>query len=223
MDLDILWQYAPILLRGFRTTILAWAFGTVFGMILGLGIALAQRYAAAPVRWILQIYIEVVRGTPFLVQLFVLYYGGPLVGLRLDALPAGLLGLTIYGSPYFAEIFRSGFGAVAPGQIEAGRVIGMSEPAIVRRILLPLGLVSAVPALVNFSIILTKETVILSVITVPELMYQVQRMSTETFRFVEANLVLALFFWGLVEVISRGGLLLEKRVTRHLLERPGHG
>ena len=107
---------------------------------------------------------------------------------------------------------------MALGQIEAARAIGMSEPAIVRRILMPLGLVSALPALVNFSIILTKETVILSIITVPELMYQVQRMSTETFRYLEANLVLALFFWGLVEVVSRVGRRLEATLTRHLIE-----
>lgn len=217
MDLGVLQQYGPMLLRGFGVTVACWLLGTVFAMALGLLIALIQRHAPRPVRWLIQIYIEVIRGTPFLVQLFVLYYGGPLVGLRLDALPAGLLGLTIYGSPYFAEIFRSGFRAVAPGQIEAARALGMTEAAIIRRILLPLGLVSALPALVNFSIILTKETVILSIITVPELMYQVSRMSTETFRYVEANLVLALFFWALVETISRLGRRFERRVTRHLL------
>lgn len=217
MDLGIFQQYGPMLLRGFAVTVFCWLVGTVLAMALGLVIALIQRYAPRPVRWLIQIYIEIIRGTPFLVQLFVLYYGGPLVGLRLDALPAGLLGLTIYGSPYFAEIFRSGFRAVAPGQIEAARAIGMAEPQIIRRILLPLGLVSALPALVNFSIILTKETVILSIITVPELMYQVSRMSTETFRFVEANLVLALFFWALVETISRLGRRFERRITRHLL------
>jgi polar amino acid transport system permease protein len=220
MDLQVLAQYGPILLRGFGVTIFCWLLGTVFGMALGLVIALAQRYGPRPLRWLLQVYIEVIRGTPFLVQLFVLYYGGPMIGLRLDALPAGLLGLTVYGSPYFAEIFRSGFRAVPEGQIEAARAIGMAEHAIVRRILLPLGLVSALPALVNFSIILTKETVILSIITVPELTYQVQRMSTETFRFLEANFVLALFFWGLVEAISRAGRRIEAGVTRHLTERP---
>ena len=218
MDFAIFEQYGPSLLRGFGVTILCWLLGTVFGMALGLVIALIQRYAPRWVGWIIQIYIEVIRGTPFLVQLFVLYYGGPLIGLRLDALPAGLLGLTIYGSPYFAEIFRSGFRAVPHGQIEAARAIGMAEPAIIRRILLPLGLVSSLPALVNFSIILTKETVILSIITVPELMYQVSRMSTETFRYLEANLVLALFFWALVETISRIGHRLEARVTKHLIE-----
>lgn len=219
MELSVFQDYGPMLLRGFGVTIFCWLAGTVLGMLLGLLVALAQRYGPRPLRWLLQVYIEVIRGTPFLVQLFVLYYGGPLIGLRLDALPAGLLGLTVYGSPYFAEIFRSGFNAVSIGQIEAARAIGMAEPSIVRRILLPLGLVSALPALVNFSIILTKETVILSIITVPELMYQVQRMSTETFRYLEANLVLALFFWGLVETISRAGRRLETRITRHLIER----
>jgi polar amino acid transport system permease protein len=219
MELSVLQQYWPILLSGFGFTILCWILGTVFSMVLGLMIALVQRYGPRPVTWLIQAYIEIIRGTPFLVQLFVLYYGGPLLGLRLDALPAGIIGLTIYGSPYFAEIFRSGFLAVPLGQIEAARAIGMSEPVIVSRILLPLGLVSALPALVNFSIILTKETVILSVITVPELMYQVQRMSTETFRYLEANLVLALFFWALVETISRIGRGLETRITKHLIER----
>ncbi len=219
MEWSILQQYWPILVNGFAVTVLCWALGTIFGMALGLVIALAQRYGPNPLGWLLQAYIEIIRGTPFLVQLFVLYYGGPLVGLRLDALPAGLVGLTVYGSPYFAEIFRSGFLAVPLGQLEAARAIGLSELSIVRRILLPLSLVSALPALVNFSIILTKETVILSIITVPELMYSVQRMSTETFRYIEANLVLALFFWGLVELISRVGRKLETRVTKHLIER----
>ena len=220
MDGSIFLTYGPMLLRGFGLTIICWLLGTIFSMALGLIIALIQRYAAAPIRWLLQIFIEIIRGTPFLVQLFVLYYGGPLIGLRLDALPAGLLGLTIYGSPYFAEIFRSAFRAVPHGQVEAARAIGIPEFAIVRRILLPVGLVSALPALVNFSIILTKETVILSIITVPELMYQTQRMSTETFRYLEANLALALFFWFFVEVISRIGRRFERRITHYLIERP---
>lgn len=219
LDFGIILEYWPLLLSGFGYTLLAWALGTLFSMVLGLMIALAQRYGPRPLYWALAAYIEIIRGTPFLVQLFVLYYGGPMVGLVLEPLPAGILGLSVYGSPYFAEIFRSGFRAVPIGQIEAARAIGMTEASIVRRILLPLGLVSALPALVNFSIILTKETVILSIITVPELMYQVQRMSTETFRYVEANLVLALFFWALVEAISNVGRWLEARITKHLVER----
>ncbi len=219
MDLSILLQYWPILLSGFGLTILCWLLGTVFSMALGLVISLMQRYGPRPLRWLIQVYIEIIRGTLFLVQLFVLYYGGPLLGLRLDALPAGILGLSVYGSPYFAEIFRAGYLAVPTGQLEAARAIGMSELTIVRRILMPLALVSALPSLVNFAIILTKETVILSIITVPELMYSVQRMSTETFRYLEANFILALFFWLLVETISRFGRRLETHITKHLIER----
>ena len=219
MDLSILTEYGPRLLSGFFVTVVCWLLGTAFGAALGLLIAVAQRHGGKLIRWILQGYIEIIRGTPFLVQLFLLYYAGPMFGLRLDPVPAGLVGLTIYGSPYFAEIFRAAFRAVPSGLIEAGRAIGMTETTIVRRILLPVGLVSALPALVNFSIILTKETVILSIITVPELMYQTQYMSTMTFRYLEANLALALFFWFFVEVISRMGRWLETRITRHLLER----
>lgn len=217
MDWDVITQYAPLLLKGFGVTILCWAVGAVAGAALGLMIALAERYGPRPLRWVIRAYIEVIRGTPFLVQLFILYYGMPFLGLRLDAVPAGLIGLTIYGSPYFAEIFRSGFNAVPVGQIEAARAIGMAEPVIVRRVILPVALVSALPALVNFAIILTKETVILSIVTVPELLYQVNRMGAETFAFLESTLALALGFWLLVEVISRAGRRLETRITRHLI------
>jgi len=90
---------------------------------------------------------------------------------------------------------------------------------IVRRVMVPVMMVSALPALVNFAIILTKETVILSMITVPEIMFQTQTMMSETFAFVEPILILALFFWGFVEVISRLGRRLERRFTHYLLER----
>lgn len=217
MDWAVIAQYGPLLLKGFGVTILCWAVGAIAGAALGLVIALAERYGPRGLRALIRVYIEVIRGTPFLVQLFILYYGMPFLGLRLDAVPAGLIGLTIYGSPYFAEIFRSGFNAVPVGQIEAARAIGMAEGVIVRRVILPVALVSALPALVNFAIILTKETVILSIVTVPELLYQVNRMGAETFAFLESTLALALGFWLLVEVISRAGRRLEARITRHLI------
>ena len=84
--MDILHQYGPALLRGFGYTVLCWALGTVFAMALGLLIALLRHYGPRWLGWIIQVYIEVIRGTPFLVQLFVLYYGAPMLGLRLDAI-----------------------------------------------------------------------------------------------------------------------------------------
>lgn len=216
---DLLHRYGPDLLTGFGMTLFTWAFGTLLGFALGFAIELLRRFGPKRLAWPIRAYVEFIRGTPFLVQLFVLYYGGPLIGLRLDALPAGVLGLTVYGSAYFTEILRAGFDAVPKGQIEAARAMGFTDGVIVRRIMVPVMMVSALPALVNFAIILTKETVILSMITVPEIMFQTQTMMSETFAFVEPILILALFFWGFVEVISRLGRRLERRFTHYLLER----
>ena len=220
MEFDLFREYGPALLRGLGVTIFCWIVGTACAMALGFQLSLVQRgVSARPVQRILRAYVEFIRGTPFLVQLFVLYYGAPMLGLRLDAMPAGLLGLTIYGSPYFAEIFRAGLNAVPLGQIEAARAMGFAPATILRRIMIPVMLVSALPALVNFSIILTKETVILSMITVPEIMFETQTMMAETFAFAESTLVLALFFWVFVETISRIGRRLERRATHYLLDR----
>ncbi|MCE8441732.1 amino acid ABC transporter permease [Rhodovulum sulfidophilum] len=198
---------------------MTWVLGTAGGLVLGFLMEMARRFGPRIwVGWPIRAYVEFIRGTPFLVQLFVLYYGGPLIGLRLDALPAGVLGLSLYGAAYFTEILRAGFDAVPKGQIEAARAIGLPGRTIVWRIMLPVMMVSALPALVNFAIILTKETVILSMITVPEIMFQTQTMMSETFAFVLPILILALFFWGFVEVISRFGRRLERRFTHYLLE-----
>ncbi len=216
MDIDLFVQYGPMLLRGLLNTVLCWIVGAAGGIALGFVIAVTMYYGPRPLRYVLRGYIEVIRGTPFLIQLFILYYGGPNIGLRLDPVPAGILGLIIYGSPYYAEIFRAGLQAVPRGMIEAGRAMAMSEGTILRRITLPILMVSSVPPLTNFSIILTKETAILSIVTVPELLYQVQTMSAETFAYMEAMFALALFYWGFVEIISWVGRKLELKTNAFL-------
>jgi polar amino acid transport system permease protein len=213
MSFEILWRYAPSLLSGFGVTILCWAAGSMIGLVAGLAIALLYRLRFAPLRWALRVYIEIIRGTPFLVQLFLLYSGGPFIGLRIDATSAGILGLGIYSSAYFAEAFRAGFSAVPSGQIEAAAAIGMNGLDILWRILLPTMLVATLPSIVNLLIILSKETVVLSIITVPELMYQMQTMAAETFTAFTAIFAMAIFYWLLVEAISRLGARLERRVT----------
>jgi polar amino acid transport system permease protein len=169
----------------------------------------------------LRAFVEVIRGTPLLVQLFLLYDGGPYVGLRLGPVTAGVVGLGIYSSAYFAEIFRGGFLAVPKGQVEAAESLGFAPLVIVRRIVLPVMLASSLPALVNMAILLTKETVVLSIITVPELMYQMQTMAAETFANFETILGMAVFYWLLVEVVSRLGRRMEARMTQFLFQATG--
>ncbi len=216
LDLSLLVQYGPALLRGFGITILCWGAGCLIGMVLGFVLMLLRRIPVKPLRWVIRAYIEVIRGTPFLIQLFLLYSGGPSIGLRLEATAAGILGLGIYGSAYFAEIFRAGYQAVPKGQVEAALSLGMSYGSILRRVIVPAMLVSTIPAIVNMMAILTKETVVLSIITVPELMYEMQTMAAETFATFETIVGMALFYWLLVEVVSRLGRRLEARVTRFL-------
>ncbi len=216
MDLDLFIRYGPALLSGFGVTILCWLVGSVGGLVLGFLLACFYRWGAAPLRWLISAYVEIIRGTPFMIQLFIIYYGGPYVGLILSPLQAGILSFIIYGSPYFAEIFRGGFNAIPLGQIEAARCVGLSEMRILRRIILPQMLVPITAPLTNFFIILTKETAILSVVTVPELLYETQTMAAETFTYVEPFLVLSVFYWLMVLATSWLGGRVEARVTRHL-------
>ena len=211
-------RYGPSLLSGFGVTVLCWAAGCVIGIGIGFILALLQRPHIRPLTWLIRAYIEIFRGTPFLIQLFFLYSGGPFIGLRLEATTAGIVGLGIYGSAYFAEIFRGGFAAVPVGQVEAAMCVGMKPFDVLWRVTLPSALIAAVPPIVNMLIVLSKETVVLSIITVPELMYQMQTMAAETFTAFDAIFAMAVFYWLLVEGVSRLGRRLEARVTAFMAE-----
>jgi polar amino acid transport system permease protein len=158
--------------------------------------------------------VAVLRGTPFLIQIFLVYYGGPFVGLDLDPLPAGLIGISIYGAAYFSEIFRSGFQAVPKGHIEAGECVGLTRGQIVWRILLPEMTMLVLPPSVNMVVILMKETAVLSIITVPELTATLSAIGSQQYAFVEALSALALFYWVLVEVTGWLGNLAETKLSR---------
>ncbi|MBK5351156.1 amino acid ABC transporter permease [Pseudomonas sp. TH41] len=206
--------------QGFMVTLGTWSAGVTLGLLLGLLIAVAQLFGNSLVRAPLRAFIEMIRSTPFLVQLFLVYYGGPSFGLSLDPIPAGILGLGIYGSVYFAEIFRTGFESVARGQLEAADCLGISRLQCIVRIQIPQMLVIILPALVNLVTILCKETAVLSIITIPELTMVLTGIGSETFAFVETLLVLCIGYLLLVEACSRLGMLLEVRVGRFMQKQP---
>jgi polar amino acid transport system permease protein len=216
MNPEVLWRYAPSLISGFGVTILCWGAGAALGLLIGFMISLADEAPVPPLRWLLRVYVEVFRGTPFLMQLFLIYAGGPYLGLKLSAVAAGILGLGLYSSAYFSEIFRGGFASVPRGQIEAALSVGMSPLATLTLVRLPGALIAAVPPIVNTLIVMSKETVVLSIITVPELMYQMQTMAAETFTAFDAIFAMAVFYWLLVEAVSRLGRRFEARVTAFL-------
>ena len=204
----------PDVLAAAGVTASIWAASALLGIAAGFGIALVRRFAARPVDLALKLVVEVVRGSPFLVQLFLLYYGGPYIGLSLDPIPAGLLALTVYGGAYYSEIVRGGFAAVPPGHVEAATCLGLTRAQTVLRIEIPEMAALVLPALVNMTILLLKETAVLSIITVPELTMAISAIGSATYRFVEALFLLALFYWGLVEACGALGRMAEARLAR---------
>lgn len=215
-SLSLLGQYAPQLLKGFELTVIVWLAGSLFAVVLGfaLGCALLSKHSGLtfPVRC----YVEFFRGTPLLVQLFVAYYGGPSIGITLSAFTVGVVGLGLYGAAYFAEIFRAGFASVPAGQIDAARSFGIPVWSRIRRIILPQMLVLSVPPGITLLIILLKDTAILSIVTLPELTFQVTGMTIETFAFVEPFAALAALYWGLTELVAFLGRRAEYRLGRYL-------
>ncbi|HEY0289259.1 MAG TPA: amino acid ABC transporter permease [Pseudomonas sp.] len=205
---------------GFLVTLGTWSSGVVLGLALGMLIAVAQVFGNNFIRAPLRVFIELIRSTPFLVQLFLVYYGGPAFGLSLDPIPAGIIGLGVYGSVYFAEIFRTGFESVAPGQLEAADCLGITRMQCILRIQVPQMLVIILPALINMITVLCKETAVLSIITIPELTMVLTGIGSETFAFVETLLMLCIGYLILVECCSRVGMLLEVRVGRFMNKQP---
>lgn len=214
LDFGIIAAKMPEILAGLSVTIVLWLVATVLGTLLGFLVAAGRRFGPPPLDWGLRGIVEVIRGTPFLVQLFLLYFGGPFIGLSLDPIPAGLLGLTVYGAAYFSEIFRAGFQAIPKGHIEAAECAGLSHSQILRRILLPEMLMLVLPQCVNMAVILIKETAVLSIITVPEMTMVIGAIGSQQYAFVEAFFLLAVFYWVLVELCGWLGRWSEKKLSK---------
>jgi polar amino acid transport system permease protein len=216
IDLPLFAKYAPQLLDGIKFTVVIWLLGSLLAVLIGFALALALVSRSRLLSTLVRGYVEFFRGTPLLVQLFLLYYGGPSIGLTLSAFTVGLLGLGLYGSAYFAEIFRAGFDSIPKGQIEAAYSFGLTRGARLLHIVLPQMLVLVIPPSTNLLIILLKDTAVLSIITVPELTFQVTGVTIETFAFVEPFLALAAVYWILTELTSFIGRHLEYRVGGYL-------
>jgi polar amino acid transport system permease protein len=208
--------YAPVLFEGVALTLGFWLASLVFSVVLGFGIFALSKLPYRCVKWFVKAYVVSYRGTPLLFQLFLLYYGGPQIGVALSAYTVAIVGCGMYGAAYFSQIFRSGFDAISRGQVEAGLALGMSSMQIAALVQIPQMAVMIIPPSVNQSIILLKDTSILSIITIPELSAVISRITNETFIVIEPYLLLSATYWLLVEGISGTGVWLERRYGKHL-------
>ncbi len=210
----------PDVFSALGVTIGIWIVSLVFAVALGFLVAVARRYGPRWLNALLGAYVEIFRGTPFLIQLFLLYFGGPYAGLSLDAIPAGVVALSIYGAAYFSEIFRAGFEAVPRGHVEAAECSGFSRGQIVTRILIPEMTMLVLPSALNMAISLLKDTAVMSVITVPELTLTISALGTEFYAFIESLFLLALCYWGLTELCAWAGRIAERKLERFRFATP---
>jgi L-cystine transport system permease protein len=185
------------------------------GLALGLATALVRLFAPWPLVAVARFYVWVIRGTPLLVQLFLIFYGLPSVGIVLDAFPAALIGFTLNVGAYTSEIIRAVIASVPRGQWEAAYSIGMSWTQAMRRTILPQAARTAVPPLSNTFISLVKDTSLAAAVTVPELFQQAQRIVAVTYEPLILYVEAALIYLVLSSVLSSLQVRLEKRLNRY--------
>lgn len=192
------WHYAlrclPELARGLLVTVAATAGGMGLALVLGLWWAALGYARSALVRWPVRTSIELVRGTPLLVQLYFLFYVLPQAGVRMSAFATGVIGLGVHYSAYLAEVYRAGIAAVPRGQWEAASVLGLSRVRAFVTVILPQAVVPMVPALGNYWIAMFKDTPVLSAITVLEMLQRAKLLGAAEFRYLEPLLLVGVFF-----------------------------
>jgi len=208
-------KYFPLLLKGAAVTVVLSFLSMALAVVLGFGLCLAKLYGNRPVRIFANSYIEIIRGTPLLIQLYLLYYGLPNLGIQLNALTAAILGLGMNYSAYEAEIYRAGLLAVAKGQQEAARCLGMSGWQTLRFVIIPQAVRTVLPPSTNDFIALFKDTSLVSIITVMELTRAYSQAATTTYRFLELGLLTALLYFLMSFPLSLWSRAMERK--RHVL------
>lgn len=218
MNFQLIADMAPAFARAALVTLgislVAISCGALAGFALNTVRVLRGKWCAAAYRS----YVWAIRGTPFLAQLFVIYFGLPQIGLTLSAVQATIVGLALYASAYFAEIFRSTWQAIPRGQIEAGRAFGLTRRQILARIEMPVAGRLAVPMLTNQAILVLKESSVASIITVPELTMTTSTIVAETFSYIEPYLLLGATYWLLASGLARLGRTAERRLRMPAVE-----
>ena len=211
--LDEIVEWAPDLWDGLQLTVLLTFTGMALALAIGLGIALARtpgarRWASVPSA----VFVEVIRGSPLLLQLFYIFYVAPFFGLRLTALQAGILGLGINYGAYLSEVIRAGIVAVDHGQWEAARALGMRARVYMPRVILPQALRIVIPPIGGYFISLFKDTALVSTISIGELTFRGQLLAAENFRYLEIYSLIFVIYLAISYPASLGVRALERHM-----------
>ena len=208
--IDSFW---PLLSAGLIFTVPLTLITFFLGILLGLLVALARLYGPTPLVALVRFYVWLIRGTPLLVQLFLIFYGLPSAGIVLDAFTAAVIGFTLNIGAYSSEIIRATLAAIPKGQWEAAYSIGMNWPQVMWRVILPQAARIAVPPLSNTFISLVKDTSLAAAVTVPELFQAAQRLASVTYEPLILYSETALIYLMFSSVLSTLQDRLERKLT----------
>lgn len=210
----LLWRFAPLLLQAAGMTVFLACTAMPLAIALGLSIALGRLYGPRLLSWLLTGYVELIRGTPLMLQLYVLFYLLPELNIFLPAIVAGIAGLAINYSAYEAEIYRAGLQAIPPGQMEASLALGLSRGQAIRRVIIPQAVRIVIPPVTNDFIALFKDTSVCSVITLIELTKQYSILYNSYGGVVEFGLAAAILYMAMSLPLSWFSRWMERRLEQ---------
>ena len=215
----VLKQATPMLLEGLKITIIISLVSLFFGMLVGLISCLFGLSKSKVLRAVSAVYVWLIRGTPMIVQAFIVYYGVPIIVQQfipdfiISETMAAIITLSLNAGAYLSEIFRSGIQAVDIGQIEASRSLGISSGKTMTAIILPQAFKITIPSIVNQFIITVKDTSILSVISLAEICNQAKQYSASTYLFFETYILVGLCYLAVISVLMLLSKFVEKKVN----------
>jgi cystine transport system permease protein len=210
---SLLVESLPVLAQGAVLTIKFAVLSMIFGLLAGAVLALMGVSHSRVLNWIARIYVSVMRGTPLLVQIFVIYYGLPSFGISLDPTPAGVIALSANVAAYLSESMRGAILGIHKGQWLAAYSLGLSRRQTLRYVIAPQALRIAVPSLSNSLISLIKDTSLVSVITVTELLRSAQEIIASTYQPLPLYLAAAAVYWVLCQVLESVQRWYERRLA----------
>lgn len=213
VDPTFLGEWAPFILGGVGVTIVVSVASIILGLFFAVFGALGRLSRVAPIYATATLYVSLVRGTPLIVQIVFIYIGLPQFGIVLDPLAGGIFALALNYGAYLTEIFRAGIEAIPRGQREAAEALGMTEARTMRRVILPQAVRIVIPAIGNDFISMTKDSALVSLVTIQELFWRAESVGTRTFRSFETLLLAAAVYWLMTIVLSFFQDRLEKRMA----------
>lgn len=213
MNFSFLSKYYMFFINGTKFTLLLAFFTVIFGVVLGIILALMRISKSKLLNILGTAYVEFIRGTPVLVQVYLIYYGLPsMLGINLPDIVSAIIALSINSGAYVAEIIRAGIQAVDKGQMEAARSLGMKYTTAMRYIIIPQAVKNILPALGNEFIVVIKESSIVSVIGIHELMYNADTVRGNTFRAFEPLIIAAFMYFVMTYTLSKFMGKVERRL-----------